>query len=216
MFQKTVNKALKKEAFKLPNMGGKGKFFYLGYEQNPYTDYLTKPSKTSSPSNVLKAVLYTIASHGTTTWNLTFVVPFKDPRKLPPTLKKKMLSSLDKIMMGLIENNCLDYHILNVPFSKYPLDVLIDSILEVYPILYFNKDLKPDELKKLASISPNRLIVIDGKSSIDLVPVKEPAKGMSFPKNAMGLTQLFLAIGKIPEIKDPKVLQKLASILKCK
>ena len=214
MFQKTVNKALKKDAFRVHD--AKGKFKYSGWESNAYVDYLTNSSKSESPTNVLKAVLYTIASHGTGDWNLPFVVPFKDVRKLPGSLKKKMVSSLDKIMMGLIENNCMDYHILDVPFKQYPIDTLIVSIMEVYPVLYFNKDLTKEELKKLASNSPKRTIVIDDKSTVHFISMKDPSKAMSFPKNAMGLTQLFLAIANIPEIKDQKVLEKLASILKCK
>ena len=214
MFQKTVNKALKKDAFKI--FKATGKFQYSGYNQNAYTDYLTKSTKSESPTNILKAVLYTIASHGTREWNFPFIIPFKDVRKLPATLKKKMVSSLDKIMMGLIEDNCMDYHILDVPFSKYPIDTLIVSIMEVYPVLYFNKDLTDDEIKKLASNSPKRFIVIDQKTIAHVINMKDPNNVMSFQKTPEGLTQLFLTIGKIPEIKDQKVLAKLASILKCK
>ena len=87
MFQKTVNKALKKDAFKVSE--AKGKFKYSGFEGNAYVDYLTNSSKTESPTNVLKAVLYTIADHGTGDWNFPFIIPFKDPRKLPASLKKR-------------------------------------------------------------------------------------------------------------------------------
>ena len=214
MFQKTVNKALKKDAFKVSE--AKGKFKYSGFEGNAYVDYLTNSSKTESPTNVLKAVLYTIADHGTGDWNFPFIIPFKDPRKLPPSLKKKMVSSLDKIMMGLIENNCMDYHILGIPFNKYPIDMIVESIMEVYPVLYFNKELTKEELKKLASISPKRTIVVDNKSSVYYIHLKNIENVMTFPKNAKGLVDLFLTIGKIPPIKDQKVLDKLASILKCK
>ena len=214
MFQKTVNKTLKKDAFKVSE--AKGKFKYSGFEGNAYVHYLTNSSKTETPTNVLKAVLYTIADHGTADWNFPFIIPFKDPRKLPASLKKKMVSSLDKIMMGLIENNCMDYHILGIPFNKYPIDMIVESIMEVYPVLYFNKELTQEELKKLASISPKRTIVVDNKSSVDYIHLKNIENVMTFPKNAKGLVDLFLTIGKIPPIKDQKVLDKLASILKCK
>ena len=214
MFEQTVNKYLKKDAFKTND--SKGKFHYMGWEQNPYVDYLTSKTKSDTPSNVLKAVLYTIA-RTPFVWNIGPPV-FNDVRKLPGPLKTKILKSLpDKHFLKLIENNCMDYHILGIPFKQYPIDTLIVSILEVFPVLYSNKEFTEDELKKFASIKPKRqMLVIDGKSSIKLISLKDPSKEQTFSKDPEDLVQLFLTIGKIPAIKDQKVLAKLASILKCK
>ena len=213
MFEQTVNKYLKKDAFKSHNP--KGKFHYIGWEQNPYVDYLTQPGKSASPSNVLKAVIYTI-SRGPFVWN--FGPPsFSDVRKIPTALQQKMMKTLpDNHFKKLIQNNCRDYHILDVPFSKYPLPTLIVSLLEVFPVLYTNKQFTDTELKKIGSVSKNTMIVYDGKTSFELITPKEPSKTQTFTKDADGLVQLFLTIGKIPQIKDKKTLSKLASILKCK
>ena len=214
MFEQTVNKYFKKDAFKTGD--SKVKFHYMGWEQNPYVDYLTSKSKSASPSNVLKAVLYTIA-RTPFVWNIGAPM-FKDVRKLPSALKTKILNSIpDKHFMKLVENNCMDYHILGIPFKQYPIDTLMVSILEVFPVLYSNKEFTNDELKKFASIQPKRTsIVIDGKSSFKLISLKDISKEQTFSKDAKGLVQLFLTIGNIPQIKDQKVLDKLASILKCK
>ena len=183
---------------------------------SPHVDYLTKLSVSASPSNILKAVIFSIADHGHSYWNLPFVVPFKDPRKLPLSLKKKMVSSLDKHMMKLIENNCMDYHILGIPFKDYPLDMLVQSIMEVYPILYFNKELTQEELKKLASISPKRQIVVDNGSEIHYIHMKGLKGWPRFPKNADGLVELFTWLGKYPAMGKYPEYKKLISILKCK
>ena len=157
MFEQTVNKYFKKDAFKTGD--NKGKFHYMGWEQNPYVDYLTSKSKSASPSNVLKAVLYTIA-RTPFVWNIGAPM-FKDVRKLPSALKTKILNSIpDKHFMKLVENNCMDYHILGIPFKQYPIDTLMVSILEVFPVLYSNKEFTNDELKKFASIQPKRTSIV--------------------------------------------------------